>query len=377
MKIGVMLRTIDEKQGIGVYTQNLLDHLLPLDSKNKYVLFYRNPDFVGRYAKYDHVQEKLVAAPNKLIWDQVKIPLEARREGVDLIFHTKFTVPFFTPCKTVMSVHGASWFVHPELYTKLDIRYIRMVMPLYCKKAAGIVSNSDLTTQDFIKILGVSPQKIKTAHLAADDRFKPVDDQHFLSQTKEKYHLPERFILSVIKYDPRKNFGNLIQAFQMCHERVGGDLVVVGTGCEKYRDEYDLEKMGLAEHVHFPGWVEQEELPAMYSLADFLFFPSVYEEFGIPACEAMACGIPVVVSNTGALPEIAGEAGVLVDPFSPSEMAEALERMWSDHELRKDKAKEALRRSKEFTWDKCARETLAVFQSVANSGVKKKECNPL
>lgn len=369
MRIGVMLRAIDEKQGIGIYTQNLMDHLLPIDTKNEYILFYRNPKFLGRYAKYGHVREKLVEAPNKAIWDQVKIPLEARREGVEIIFHTKFTVPFFTRRKTVMTIHGASWFVHPELYKRYDIIYIRALMPLYCKKASAILSNSDLTTKDFINILGVDPKKIRTTHLAADDRFKPVKNTEFLSKVKKKYHLPDRFILSVIKYDPRKNFKNLIQAFKICHDRIPCKLVVVGLGCEKYREEYKLGEIGLEKDVLFLGWVEQDELPAIYSMAEFLFFPSVYEEFGIPVCEAMASGCPVVASKTGALPEIAGDAGVLVDPMDPLEMAEALYRCCTNEELRKDKAKKALLRSQEFSWDKCARETLALFESLKDGGL--------
>jgi glycosyltransferase involved in cell wall biosynthesis len=366
MKIGVMLRTMDEKQGIGIYTQNLMDHLLRLDQKNEYVLFYRNPVFLGRYAGYDNVREKVVSAPNKIIWDQVKIPWEARQEKVDLIFHTKFTVPFFTRRKTVMAIHGAGWFVHPELYGKLDTRYIKLFLSFYCKKAAGIISNSDLTTQDFIRIVGVNPEKVRTAHLAAADCFQPIEDQDVLARTRRKYCLPERFILSVIKYDPRKNFENLIRAFQICHERVDCKLVVVGSGCEKYREEHRLDDLGLSRDVHFLGWVEQEELPAIYSLAEFLFFPSVYEEFGIPVCEALACGTPMVVSRTGALSEIAGAAGILVDPFNPLEMADVLYRMWTEHDLREDKRGKALLRSREFSWEKCARETLEVFERVGN-----------
>jgi glycosyltransferase involved in cell wall biosynthesis len=367
MKIGVMLRSMDEKQGIGIYTQNLIDHLLRLDQKNEYVLFYRNPVFLGRYAGYDNVHEKVVSAPNKIIWDQVKIPWEARQEKVDLIFHTKFTVPFFTRRKTVMAIHGAGWFVHPELYGKLDTRYIKLFLSLYCKKAAGIISNSDLTTQDFIRIVGVNPEKVRTAHLAAADCFQPIEDQDVLARARQKYCLPERFILSVIKYDPRKNFGNLIRAFQICHERVDCKLVVVGSGCEKYREEHRLDDLGLSRDVHFLGWVEQEELPAIYSLAEFLFFPSVYEEFGIPVCEALACGTPMVVSRTGALPEIAGAAGILVDPFNPLEMADVLYRLWTEHQLREDKRGKALLRSGEFSWEKCARDTLALLEKAWHS----------
>ena len=364
MKIGVMLRSIDEKQGIGIYNQNLMDHLLPLDRRNRYVLFYRNPDFLGRYAHYEHVQEKLITAPTKSIWDQVKIPIEARRERLDILFHTKFTVPFLTSCKTVMMVHGAAWATNPELFKRIDNLYVRLVMPWYCRKADAILSNSELTTQDHIRVLRLNPRKIHTTRLAADDRFKVITDTSVLAQAKAKYCLPDRFILSVVKYDPRKNFHNLIRAFSICHEQTDCKLVVVGIGCEKYRSEYKLDESGLGQDVQFLGWVDQAELPALYNLAVCHFFPSVYEEFGIPVCEAMACGCPVMVSTTGALPEVAGDAGILVNPMDPEEMASALYRVWTDEAFRLDRSRQALLRSNDFSWAKCARETLAVLESL-------------
>jgi len=366
MKIGVMLRALDEKQGIGIYSQNVLDHLVQLDKKNEYILYYRNPKFLGRYADHKNLTEKLVTAPNKAIWDQIKIPLEAARDKVDVIFHTKFTVPLWSCHKTVMTLHGAGWFVHPELFRKSSVLYQRYIMPLYCRKAAAIISNSQLTTNDFVEILGINPKTIRTIHLAADDRFQPLNDSARIEASKKKYNLPERFILSVIKYDPRKNFRNLIEAFRMCHSRTPCKLVVVGIGCEKYREEYRLKEIGLDDDVSFLGWVEQEELVSLYNLGEFLFFPSVYETFGIPVCEAIACGCPVVVAKTGSLPEIAGDAGILVNPMKPAEMAEALYSLWTDDTLRATYAEKAYARSKTFSWSKNARETLAVLESVAN-----------
>ncbi len=364
MRIGVMLRAMDEKQGIGIYSQNLMDELIPMDRENEYVLFYRNPDFMGRYAEYPHVTERLVRGSSKPIWDQVLIPLAIRKERLDVLFHTKFTLPFLSRCKTVMTIHGASWFVHPELYGKLDIAYIRTVMPLYCRKATKIISNSDLTTNDFIRILGVPPAKVATVRLGVNRNFKIVTDPEKLALAREQYQLPEKFILSVVKYDPRKNFENLIAAFQLLRKRVDSKLVVVGIGCDKYIDEYDLNADGTTDDVRFLGWVDQEDLPAIYSLAYCKFFPSVYEEFGIPTCEAMACGCPPVVSKTGAPPEIAGDAGLLVDQFNPPEMADALERLWNDPELRDTLSARCIERAKVFTWERCARETLDVLTSL-------------
>ena len=364
MRIGIMLRTLPEKQGIGIYTRNLLDQFLTQDTQNEFILFYRDSEFMESHADNPRVTEVLVTAPNKLLWDQVFIPIAAKKHKVDVLFHTKFTVPFLSPCKTVMTIHGSSWFVHPELYQKLDIAYIRSVMPLYCKKATAILSNSQLTTGDFVKLVKVPESKITTIHLGTDKSYKVVEDETLLNRMRETYKLPEKFILSVIKYDPRKNFKNLIAAFRLLRKEIPCKLVVAGIGCEKYIEEYDLHSDGAADDVTFLGWVEQEELPALYSLARCHFFPSVYEEFGIPSCEAMACGCPPVVSNTGALPEVAGDAGLIVDPFNPPEMKDALLRVWNDDTLHADLRKKSLARASQFTWEHCAAESLKVLHAV-------------
>jgi glycosyltransferase involved in cell wall biosynthesis len=365
MRIGVMLRTYEDRQGIGIYCRNLMDALLPLDSRNSYVLYYRNPQLIGTYSRFPQVTEKVVSAPSKVLWDQVQIPLAARKDHLDLIFHPKFTVPFVTRRKTAMTIHGASWFVHPELYDPLGIAYIKAFMPLYCRKADLILSNSRLTTDDFIRILKVPPEKIATIPLGTNRNFKVIDDRPALDAYRQRHNLPEKFLVSVIRYDPRKNFKNLIAAFRLLRKRTPCKLVVTGIGCEKYREEYRLEEDGTADDVQFLGWVEPSELPLLYTLAHGLFFPSVYEEFGIPVCEAMACGCPPVVSQTGALPEVAGDAGLIVDPFNPATMADALERLWTNPALRADLVHRCLARAAEFTWDRCAQDTLTAFNRLA------------
>lgn len=353
-----MLRAMDEKQGIGVYSRNLMDELLARDRANSYVLFYRAPAHLGRYACHANVRETVVRAPNKFLWDQVMIPREIRRERLDMIFHTKFTVPFLTRARAAMTIHGASWFVHPELYPKLDIAYIRAVMPWYCRKASVILSNSSLTTRDFIRHLRVPTGKIHTVPLGTGSNFAPVKDEARLASARARYRLPPSYILSVVKYDPRKNFGNLIAAFRLLRRRLPCKLVVVGIGCEKYAAEYDLAADGTLGDVLFLGWVDHGDLPVLYTLATCLFFPSVYEEFGIPSCEAMACGCPPVVASTGALPDNVGDAGLTADPFDPPAMADALERVCSDAALRAELARRCLERARLFTWERCAEQTL-------------------
>ena len=369
MKIGVMLRTIDEKQGIGVYTQNLMDRLLPLDTKNEYVLFYRTSEHLGRYAQYDHVNEILMSGSSKAVWDQLKVPIEAKRHGVDLIFNTKFTVPLFTAAKTVMSLHGSAWYVNPEAYPFLDRASVRVLMPRYCNKADRIISNSEMTKRDFVNFVGVDEDKITTSYFGFDPRFRPVVDDSLLERIRQEYQLPQKFVLFVGGIYPGKNFGNLLKAFSLIHTTFPQHIVVAGQPRWGYKNDFALiDELGLQEKVHLTGWVSQEDLVAFYNLADLFIYPSFYEAFGIPLLEAMACGCPVVSSTTGAVPEIANGAALLADPQRPDEIAPAISSGLTEDGLRQDLIEKGLCRVKDFSWEKCAQETLNVLEGALEHG---------
>jgi glycosyltransferase involved in cell wall biosynthesis len=360
-----MLRSLDEKFGIGVYTQNIIDALLKEERAHQYVLLYRNKEHMGRFAHYPNVAELLVNAPNKLLWDQVAVPLTARRAKVDVLFHTKFTVPFLARCRTVMVVHGASWFVRPELYeNKLDLTYVKMMMPLYCRKADAIISNSNLTTADFVKLLHVPPKKIRTVYYGLNPIFRPIHDREILDSVKKEYDLPDRFILTVSRYDPRKNFCTIFKAFAKSCGASDVKLVAVGKNSWKYRDECHMSESGLQERVVFPGYVEQTDLPAIYSLAEAFVFPSVYEEFGIPLIEAMACGCPVVGANTGAMPEITDGAAFLADPFDADRLAQGIQKFMQNADFRQTSVEKGLERAKDFSWGEAAQKTLDTLESM-------------
>jgi glycosyltransferase involved in cell wall biosynthesis len=365
MRIGIMLRAVDEKFGVGMFTRNLTEALLGLDGRNEYVLLYRRPEQLGRFAGRPHVAERIVRASSKLLWDQIAVRRAAREERLDVLLHTKFTVPLCAPCPTAMIAHGASWFVRPELYPRTDVLAIRATMPLYCRRATAILSNSALTTRDYIRLLSVPPEKIHTIHGAADPRFRRVEDPAALDAVRRRYDLPERFFLTVGRYDPRKNVATLFHAYKRCREARDTRLVIVGQGSERYRDELGIESAGFGADVRFPGYVDQADLPAFYSMATAFLFPSVYEEFGIPLCEAMACGCPIVAANTGAIPEITAGAALLVDPFDDVEIAAAIDQVSGDPALRSRLIQMGLRRARTFTWERSARTTLSVLERIA------------
>jgi glycosyltransferase involved in cell wall biosynthesis len=374
MRFGLMLRAYDEHGGIGVYTRNMVDELLRLDQHNEYVLFFRNPDHLSRFAHHERVTAHYLPAHNKLVWDQVAVPLACRKHQVDVVFHPKFTAPLLAPCRVVMAVHGADWFIpeQAQFYHPLDVQYIRAVMPLYFRKCHTVISVSQLTTENFNRVLYLPAGKVRTIYFGPARHFRPVKDAAELAQVRAKYALPERFIFTLTKRsggDRRKNLGQIFRAYARYHQQVAQPckLVVGGKDCHLFKDEYGVPDSGWGRDVVFPGWLDQQDLPAIYSLATLYFYPSRLEAFPIPLTEAMTCGTPIVTSNHNGLKEIAGDAALFVDPDDTEALAQALCRVTTDEALQAQLTASGLGRAKLFSWEKCARETIAVLENAARS----------
>jgi glycosyltransferase involved in cell wall biosynthesis len=368
MKIGIMLRSLDEQGGVGVYTRYITENLLALDDRNEYVLFYRSRENLGRYADHPRVTERFIGGGNKAIWDQIAVPRACRREAVDVVFHPKFTVPFLAPCPSVMVVHGADWLIPEEaqFYPWWDVAYIRAVMPWYFRSAAAVLSVSQITTDNFNRVLGPSPGKVVTTYLAPGRHFRRITDPATLDRVRERYDLPERFILTLSKVagGERKNIGGIFAAYRELQGQVPQKLVVGGKECEQFRDLYDVPNKDWGADVHFPGWISQEDMPAVQSLADLYLYPSRLEAFPIPISEAMACGTPIVTSDANGLEEIAGDGALRVDPENPSEIAAAVRSILTDPDLHRRMSEAGLERSKRYSWDLCAEQTLEVLERV-------------
>jgi glycosyltransferase involved in cell wall biosynthesis len=370
MRIGVMLRTLDEKGGVGVYSRNLIETMLGIDDRNHYELYYRSPDHLGRYAGRANVREHVLSARGKAHWDQVAVPRACRRSPIDVLLHPKFTVPLLSGTPSVMVVHGADWFLPgaAQFYTRLDRAYMRAFMPLYVRKASAVISVSQITTDDFVRLFRPPPGKVQTVYFGPAANFSRVTDAAVLDAVRRKYALPERFVLTLSKVggDTRKNIAGVFGGFQRMHGRVPHRLVVGGLGCERFRADYGVPDSGWGRDVVFPGYLDQADLPAIYSLADLFLYPSNQEAFPIPITEAMACGVPIVTSRANGLQEIAGEAALLVDPANHDEIASAGIRALTDEQLRSELSAAGLERSRRYSWERCARRTLEILHSVAS-----------
>jgi glycosyltransferase involved in cell wall biosynthesis len=374
MKIGIMLRHLDQYEGgVLVYTRNLLDELLAIESGHSYVLIYRTDEFLGSYARHPRVTEVVLRTPTKLLWDQLGVPWLAARHGLDVVFNPKFSVPLFPGrAGTVAVVHGSEWFVYPELYHWFDRLYFQNLIPLYYRRARMLVAISEMVKDEVVEHVGIGPQKIVTVHHGVDGRFRPVTNESVLRRVREKYELAEHYLLWVGYIYPGKNVDRLYEAFAVIRNRIPHRLVMVGgqrwSPEKRGATQRQLAELGIADRVIFTGPVGHDELPALYSLADLFVFPSLYEGFGIPLIEAMACGCPVLSSNTCAVPEVVGDAGVLVDPKSVADIAEGMAKAVLDRGYRALLVERAQARARRFSWRKCARETLSALESTGGSG---------
>jgi glycosyltransferase involved in cell wall biosynthesis len=233
------------------------------------------------------------------------------------------------------------------------------------RKADHVITCSEYTRADIIDTYKLAPEKVTAIHLAAASRFAPAagDD---IARIRDRYGLPSEFILAVGSIQPRKNLQRLIDAYRLLNQRIKAPpLVLVGKKAWLYKDSIAaVERSGCGEKIRLTGFVPDEDLPAIYSAATVFVYPSFFEGFGLPPLEAMQCGTPVITGNRTSLPEIVGSAGVLVDPYDSQALADAIERLLSDRELRTKLTQRGLERSKMFSWEQTARDTLKVFERV-------------
>ncbi|MDQ2673473.1 MAG: glycosyltransferase family 4 protein [Chloroflexota bacterium] len=383
-----MLRAVDDIDGQGIYIRKLCEALFELDTHNQYVAYYWRPDQLGRYADCRNVREVIVPGRHKLSWDQVQVPRAARRDRLDVLFHHKFSIPLWAPCPTVVQQRGTEYWSHPEFYTgwsgRVDRLYNRFMIPLYCRRAVRVLTNSDTLGEELVHYVGVPRRKLRTVYASADESFRPIGDSATLARVRECYRLPrEPFLLMVVKghqvmgqasgreLTPRKNVVLVVQAYGRMRARVIAaglrppPLVILGLGIAER-----LTPKVVAEHtdpsaVFTPGFVEFEDMPALYSMARALVFPSRYESFGIPIVEAMACGCPVITATTSACPEVAGDAAILVDPDDMEGLATAMYRVSTDDALAEELRRRGLRRAAGFSWSASAQTLLGELEAAA------------
>jgi O-antigen biosynthesis alpha-1,2-mannosyltransferase len=366
-----MLRHYDQHGGgVRVYTRKVLQALLDLRTGHEFVFFYRNPTSLGSHAADPQVEEVALSAPSVLLWDQVAVPMAARRHGIDLLFNPKYSIALAVRCPTVWVCHGLDWYVMPWASRFTDRLSHRYLVPRYAAKADAIIAVSEITRQHVMQYLDVEPDRVVTVYSGMGDAYRTTKDPERLRAVREKYRLPERFFLYAGAIYPPKNFARLVRAFAKVGPPRGMHLVVAG-GENRFLSEHELrepEALGITDWVHWPGWIDgEEDLAALYAMAEALLLPSLFEACPLPLLEAMAAGCPIVTADRYGTKELADGAGLLVDPESVDSIAAGMVRVVEDPGLRAEMIGAGRTRSQAFSWPRCAKETLGVLERAAEA----------
>lgn len=353
---------LEQGGGIGRYTRELVAALARQDDRTDYRLFAAGqraddlPDAPG--PNFAWKPTRLSSEWLARLWHRARLPLpvETWTGPVDLLHAPDFTLPpVRRGTRTLLTVHDLSFVRAPEAAAPGLRAYLNRVVPRSVARADHVLADSEATRQDLIDLYGTPPEKISVLYSGVEERFRPVSDVEALRAVRARYGLGKGpFILSVGTVQPRKNYGRLVEAFQRLD---GHDLTLAIAGGKGWLDDPlygQIEALGLGERVRLLGFVDDADLPALYSAARVFAFPSLYEGFGLPPLEAMACGVPVVASRASSLPEVVGEAGLLVDPLDVEALADALRRALEDEDLRRALISRGLAQARRFSWGESA-----------------------
>ena len=290
--------------------------------------------------------------------------------GVELFHATEHLLPKLTRARSVFTLHDVAYLLFPEHHLPRNRIYLRTMMPRFLRRADRVIAVSESTRRDALRSYPLDPEKIEVIPEGVEPRFRPGVDPDLVARVRDRYTLPERFILTVGTIEPRKNHATLVEAYASVrarHPEVG--LVIAGGKGWLYERFFErVRALGLDDRVVFTGHVPDEDMPALLNAAEVFAFPSEFEGFGLPPLEAMACGIPVVSSDAASLPEVVGDAGTLVPPRDVAGWVEALDRLLDDPALRAGFAAQGVARARRFSWDTAAERTLEVYRSVMAEG---------
>jgi len=398
MRVGIDIRALLEGRYTGVeeYTTNLLRHLFKIDKNNRYLLFSSGKKYANSLALSSlhsnsayanrHMRIKHFSISNRVLNLSFKCfgrPfIDKLLNGVDVFWAPNINlVPTSKGCKKVVTFHDLSFVRHPEFFSLKRRFWHKFINPRrLAQEADTIIAVSESTKQDLVELYKVKPGKIKVIYSGVDTRYKiftpPLaeggarDTRYKTKKIKNKYHLPNKFILYLGTIEPRKNLIGLIKAYEILMKKflipnskfLIPKLVIAGTKGWLYENILKtVHQSKYSKDIIFTGFIENEDKPYLYNLASLFVYPSFYEGFGFPPLEAMACGVPAITSNVSSLPEIVGDAGIMVDPYKPGELAWAMEMILSDEKLCQRLSEKGIEQAKKFSWEKCAENTLRVL----------------
>ena len=358
MRVGLdMQSTLGRPTGIGRYALQLLRALRDLGTDHEFIPLSRGREVVMR-------------TDRRLAWQQIGLPRRARAEGVDLLHVTGFDAPLIRPCPVVLTVHDLIGALFPALLPPVSRWYWGRWLPRTVRSADVVIADSEATRADLVRLTGRPPESVEVILLGVDPCFRPLTFKES-EPTLARYGLNRPYLLFVGTREPRKGLDTLLEAYGRLAVKHPHELVLVGAaGWGEPEGTPEARPAAWRDRVRVLDYVPNQDLPAVYSGAAALALPSRYEGFGLPVLEAMACGVPVVCSNAASLPEAAGGAALLVPPDDPQALAKALERVLTDPDLAGRLRQQGLDRAGRLTWEKTARQTLAVYERAV--GIKRR-----
>lgn len=365
MRIGIDARPLSyQLTGIGVYLKHLLDEIQKIDNKNRYYLISNGPiNCEINNPKWSKIEGNFTTKLVSTLWLQLKAPLIVSKLNIDLFWGPRHQLPVFlsSSMKTVLTVHDIVHRLYPETMALPNLLTERLLMRWSLLRSDFILTDSQSTASGIKKFYRVDSNKIDTIHPGV-----PFFPGNSTVNADLNDLFPSKYFLFVGTLDPRKNFERVFRAFEMIRpEKHGVHLLIVGAEGWKNRAFHKrIKTHSLKGYIHLTGYVPRDKLGSLYKKALCLLFPSLYEGFGFPILEAMSCGTPVITSNASSMPEVAGDAALLVDPYNVNALAEAMHDIMKSEDLRKRLMVKGSERIRLFSWEHCAEETMQVFEKV-------------
>ena len=367
MRVAIDARKLHDF-GIGTYIRNLLRQLARIDQQTEYVLLSPEPDLDIAAHLGPNFRTVLEPSPNYSLREQLHVPWVLHRERPDVFHAPHYVLPLAVRCRSVVTIHDCIHLMFPQyLPNKAAYAYARTSMWAAVKRSDCILTVSEASKRDILHFFNVAPEKIVVVYNAIDDHFWLTPPEDEVARVRERYQLDHQFVLYVGNIKPHKNLVRLIEAFDELRRTGLEDLklLIIGDEISKLPAlRRAVHGHKLHKHVRFLGYVSDGTLRILYRLASAFVFPSLYEGFGLPPLEAMASGTPVVTSNQSSLPEVTGDAAVLVDPYDVGSIVDGMRRVLTDTVLADDLRRRGPERAREFSWARSVEKTRQVYEAV-------------
>jgi len=370
IKVGIDAHALGSRLGGNeTYIRNVIRALGEEDPGGDYTLFLspRGPheSAAEPIAGAERMRRVVVRPRNPLVRIPLSFPLALARARIDVV-HVQYVAPPVCPARIVVSVHDIAYERYPRFFAPGEVARFRALVPLTIQRASAVLTLSEYSKRDIVRRYNVPPEKVVVTYLAADPMFRPIHDEGRLADVRARYNTGEQFILSVGNLQPRKNLKTLIEAY-VALRRAGATrhkLVLVGKRAWLSDEVFAAARAsGYVDELVFTGYVPDVDLVALYNAAELFVYPSIFEGFGLPPLEAMACGTPVVCSNTSSFPEVVGDAALTVDPLDPDALARAITTALGDEALRARLSAQGPRRAAAFSWEATARTVLQIYRA--------------